>query len=108
MAILYTSVNLLIINDASYVEPSVAACLCWVFGVVHSFPSMLSAGFVLQIGEFLHRAVEICKAVQLTHGKMLKAFSAALENDPEIMVLKADVEAFATAFEMPGFSVSDL
>lgn len=61
----------------------------------------------LQIGEFLHRAVTICKAVQAEHGKMLKAFTAAIEGHADILALRVDVEAFAVKFSMPGFSIEE-
>lgn len=61
-----------------------------------------------QIAEFLHRAVTITLKIQTEHGKPLKDFNKGLVNNKEIEELKADVEKFASSFDMPGFSVSDM
>jgi glycine hydroxymethyltransferase len=75
-------------------------------------PAMTSRGLVekdsVQIAEFLHQAVTICLNVQEEHGKLLKNFEKGLVNNSDIENLRADVEKFATSFEMPGFRVSDM
>ena len=43
-------------------------------------------------------------ASTLLHLHSLKDFIAALEGNAEVAALRADVEAFASAFPMPGFS----
>jgi glycine hydroxymethyltransferase len=75
-------------------------------------PAMTSRGLkeddFKQVAEFLHRALEICLAVQTSHGKMLKDFVVGLENNADIDQLRSEVEAFAQKFPMPGFSVEGL
>ena len=61
-----------------------------------------------QIGEFLHRAVQLTLSIQKEHGKLLKDFNKGLVNNKEIEQLKADVEKFASSFDMPGFKMSEL
>ena len=61
-----------------------------------------------QIGEFLHRAVTITLSIQKAHGKLLKDFNKGLVNNKDIEELKADVEKFASSFDMPGFLVSEM
>lgn len=75
-------------------------------------PAMTSRGLVekdfLQIGEFLHRAITITLCIQKEHGKLLKDFNKGLVNNKDIEALKADVEKFASSFDMPGFLMSEL
>jgi len=62
-----------------------------------------------KIGEFLHRAVQIALKVQDSCGsKMLKVFAEALEGNEEVAALKADVQAFAKSFPMPGFNPKEI
>ena len=61
-----------------------------------------------QIGEFLHRAVTITLNIQKEFGKLLKDFNKGLVNNKEIETLKADVEKFASSYDMPGFLMSEL
>ena len=42
--------------------------------------------------------------VQISHGKMLKDWKMGLEGNPKVEALKAEVEAWAESFEMPGFT----
>jgi glycine hydroxymethyltransferase len=55
-----------------------------------------------QVGDFLHRAVEIALQLQATSGKLLKDFEIAVQNSAEIKQLKNDVQKFITQFPMPG------
>jgi glycine hydroxymethyltransferase len=55
-----------------------------------------------QVGDFLHRAVEIALQLQATSGKLLKDFETAVQNSAEIKQLKNDVQKFITQFPMPG------
>lgn len=75
-------------------------------------PAMTSRGLVEkdfeQISEFLHRAVTITLNIQKEHGKLLKDFNKGLVNNKEIEQLKADVEKFASSFDMPGFKMSEM
>ena len=61
-----------------------------------------------QIAEFLFRAVNITLAIQTQYGKLLKDFQKGLDNNKDIADLKADVEKFATSFNMPGFDTNAL
>lgn len=61
-----------------------------------------------QIAEFLHRAVSITLKIQKEHGKLLKDFNKGLVNNKYIEELKADVENFASSFDMPGFEMSQM
>lgn len=54
------------------------------------------------MAEFLHRGCQIAVAIQAAKGKLLKDFVAALPHSDELKQLKADVEAFAIKFPMPG------
>merc|ERR1711869_118409 len=78
-------------------------------GVRIGAPAMTSRGLkekdFEQIGEFLHRGLEICLAVQEKSGKKLVDFNNALgeeANAAKINALKADVESWAGKFFMPG------
>ncbi|KAL6063291.1 glycine hydroxymethyltransferase shm1 [Balamuthia mandrillaris] len=57
-----------------------------------------------QVAEFLHRGVQAAIEIQSQSGKLLKDFLAALPVNPKLKALKEDVEAFASAFGMPGGS----
>lgn len=59
-----------------------------------------------QIAEFLHQAVNICLSIQKQYGKLLKDFNKGLANNKDIENLKAEVEKFASSFDMPGFQMS--
>ncbi|KAH9604224.1 hypothetical protein KSS87_000408 [Heliosperma pusillum] len=81
-------------------------------GVRIGTPAMTSRGLLEkdfeQIGEFLHRSVQLTLSIQKEHGKLLKDFNKGLVNNKEIEQLKADVEKFASSFDMPGFKMSEL
>ncbi|GMP55492.1 hypothetical protein CsSME_00020298 [Camellia sinensis var. sinensis] len=81
-------------------------------GVRIGTPAMTSRGLVEkdfeQIAEFLHRAVTVTLKIQKEHGKLLKDFNKGLVNNKDIEELKADVEKFASSFEMPGFLMSEM
>ena len=71
-------------------------------------PAMTSRGLKESdfetIAKFLHRAVNIALEVQTSHGKMLKDWKKGLEGNEKVSALKTEVETFAEAFEMPGFT----
>ncbi|GJT02228.1 serine hydroxymethyltransferase 4 [Tanacetum coccineum] len=81
-------------------------------GVRIGTPAMTSRGLVEkdfeQIGEFLHRAIQITLNIQKEFGKLLKDFNKGLVNNKEIEQLKVDVEKFSGSFDMPGFSLADM
>jgi glycine hydroxymethyltransferase len=78
-------------------------------GVRIGTPAMTSRGLkeaeFEKIGEFLHRGVEIALATQTKCGKKLVDFLKGLEQEEaasKISALKAEVEAWAGKFFMPG------
>ena len=81
-------------------------------GVRIGMPAMTSRGLkeadFVKVGEFLHRAVGICKAVQESHGKKLVDFKKGLADNEDVKALRSEVEAFAASHPMPGFSTDGL
>ena len=81
-------------------------------GVRLGLPAMTSRGVMeedtVKIGEFLHRAVELCKSIQESHGRKLVDFKKGLDESQEIKVLRKDVEAYAQSLKMPGFATEGL
>lgn len=81
-------------------------------GVRIGLPAMTSRGVTeaesVKIGEFLHRALELCKSIQASKGKKLVDFKKGLDESEEIKVLRKDVEAFAQTLSMPGFATEGL
>merc|ERR1712203_1114366 len=84
-------------GDASALSPG---------GVRVGAPSMTTRGCTIddfkKIAEFLDRCCQIALKVQAAKGKKLKDFEAVLREDKEIPALKADIEAWASGFGMPG------
>lgn len=70
-------------------------------------PAMTSRGCMESdfetIADFLLRVAQIASAVQREHGKQPKAFLKGLENNKDVLELRARVESFASQFAMPGF-----
>lgn len=75
-------------------------------------PAMTSRGLkeadFEQIGEFLHRVVQICLEVQESHGKLLKDWTRGIEESTKLKEVAKDVVKFSTSFAMPGFDVKAL
>jgi len=80
-------------------------------GVRIGTPALTTRGFqekdFLQVGEFLHQALQITIEIQNevleeTGAKKLKAFKAKLAANEKVEQLKKDVIAFAKDFPMPG------
>jgi len=71
-------------------------------------PAMTSRGLMEkdfeQIAVFLDEAAKIGLKVQETHGKKLVDWKKGIDGSKEVLALKEKVEAFAEAFEMPGFT----
>jgi glycine hydroxymethyltransferase len=92
-----------VIGDKSALTPG---------GVRIGSPAFTSRGATdadfVQIGEFLHEAVQIALEIQSTSGKMLKDFILALNGNERVLNLRDRVIAFATRLPMPGFDTSDL
>jgi glycine hydroxymethyltransferase len=88
-----------VFGDASALSPG---------GVRIGAPAMTSRGLVeadfVQIAEFLSRAADLCLEVQKSHGKMLKDWKKGLDSNPKVAAMRDEVEAFASAFEMPAFT----
>lgn len=57
------------------------------------------------IADFLIRAAQITSMVQREHGKLQKCFIKGLQNNKDIVELRARVESFASQFAMPGFDM---
>jgi len=81
-------------------------------GVRIGAPAMTSRGLVekdfVQIAEFLARAVNLCLEVQASHGKMLKDWKKGFEGNEKVTALRAEVEAFASGFDMPAFTAASV
>merc|ERR1712113_1110150 len=84
-------------GDASALSPG---------GVRIGSPAMTTRGCTgddfKKIAGFLDRCCHIALKVQEEKGKKLKDFEAALVNHPDILVLKGEVEAWASGFGYPG------
>jgi len=84
-------------GDASALSPG---------GVRIGAPAMTTRGCGLaefeQIAVFLDRCCTIALDVQKTKGKKLKDFEEGLKENPDILALKKEVEAWATGFGYPG------
>merc|ERR1711920_295320 len=84
-------------GDASALSPG---------GVRIGSPAMTTRGCTgedfKKIASFLDRCCQIALKVQEEKGKKLKDFEAALVNHPDILTLRAEVEAWATGFGYPG------
>lgn len=57
----------------------------------------------VKIAEFLHEAVQIALKIQSNAGKKLSDFVDVLDSDPDVIALRAKVQAFAHSLPMPGF-----
>ena len=98
-----------VFGDRSAVNPG---------GVRIGTPALTTRGFVekdfVAVAALLHRAAQLCIAVNsglVAPKNMLADFKAALAapaHAPALAALRADVEALATSFPMPGFSVEDM
>jgi glycine hydroxymethyltransferase len=81
-------------------------------GVRVGLPAMTSRGAMeedaVKIGEFLHRAVQLCKSIQESSGKKLVDFKKGVDASEEIKALRKDVEAYAQTLSMPGFATEGL
>ena len=92
-----------VVGDVSAMTPG---------GVRIGAPAMTSRGLketdFEAIAGFLHEALEECKRVQSTSGKMLKDFTVGLEKSEIIADIRKRVEAWSGSFPMPGFDVSGL
>jgi len=77
-------------------------------GVRIGTPALTSRGFGVpdfeRVAAFLHRALTIASAVQAATGaKTVAEFVAGLAGREDIAALRADVNAFASTFPIPGF-----
>jgi len=62
------------------------------------------------VAGFLDRAIKLAQEIgaELPEGAKLKDFNAAVDSSAKVAAIKADVEAFATQFVMPGFETDNL
>jgi glycine hydroxymethyltransferase len=82
-------------------------------GVRVGTPALTTRGFTekdfAQVGEFLHRAVQIGLRLQeAAPSKRLVDFIGLLEDDAEIAALREEVHTFASKFPMPGFTKDEM
>jgi len=84
-------------GDASALSPG---------GVRIGSPAMTTRGCTVEdfkkVAGFLDRCCQIALAVQKEKGKKLKDFEQDLDKNAEILAVRAEVEAFASAFGYPG------
>lgn len=78
-------------------------------GVRLGTPALTTRGLTEEhfrvVAELLHRAVQISLDIQKTcPSKLLKDFVAAAQTNEDLPKLKADVEALATQFPLPGIT----
>merc|ERR1711937_138660 len=75
-------------------------------GVRIGSPAMTTRGCTIEefkkIGEFLDRCCQIALSVQKEKGKKLKDFEAGLSENPEIVALRKEVEAWTAPMGYPG------
>merc|ERR1712137_180302 len=75
-------------------------------GVRIGTPAMTTRGCkeddMVKIAGFLDRTVQIALAVQGKVGKKLKDFEAELPNNPDVVALRKEVNAWASTFGYPG------
>ena len=75
-------------------------------GVRIGAPALTSRGFkeadFEKVADFLDRALQIGLRLQQVSGPKLVDFAKAIEADAEVQALKAEVNAFAVSFPMPG------
>jgi len=57
---------------------------------------------MVKVVSFLLRAISVAKRIQGQHGKKLTEFNPAVEADPEVHAIRAEVHAFASQYPMPG------
>jgi glycine hydroxymethyltransferase len=92
-----------IIGDKSAMVPG---------GVRIGTPAITTRGMLEKdmenVGEFLHRISELCVEAQKKGGKNLKQFMAALEEDPNLVGLKKEVEEFSMQFRIPGVEIEQM
>merc|ERR1711920_275346 len=83
-------------GDASALSPG---------GVRIGTPAMTTRGCATddfkKIAEFLDRCLQIALQIQKDKGKKLKDFELGLQECKEVLMLKKDVEAFASGFGYP-------
>lgn len=81
-------------------------------GVRIGTPALTTRGYkeadFIQVGEFLHSALQLCIELQESHGRKLKDFQVGLEASEKVKALQVEVTTFASQFPMPGFDVKEM
>ncbi|KAH9625593.1 hypothetical protein KSS87_017068, partial [Heliosperma pusillum] len=76
-------------------------------GVRIGTPAMTSRGCLEAdfeiIADFLFRAAQITGLIQREHGKLQNCFVKGLQNNKDIVELRARIEAFGSQFALPGY-----
>jgi len=60
------------------------------------------------VASFIERCVQISVDTQTKSGKQLKDFKAAILQSPEVAALRAEVDAFARTFFLPGVDIASM
>ena len=81
-------------------------------GVRIGTPALTTRGYkeadFVQVGEFLHTALQLCIELQESHGRKQKDFQVGLEASEKVKALQVEVTTFASQFPMPGFDVKEM
>jgi len=71
--------------------------------------ALTSRGFneddFVRVADYLCSTLELAKSIQAKVGKPLKNFRPALNDNPDVAALKAEVQSFALTYPMPGLAI---
>ena len=89
-----------IVGDPNAINPG---------GVRIGTPAMTSRGLMEadfeKVAAFLNEVLDLSKEIQVSSGKALKDFIAALAVNPKVEDIRKRVEEFGSSFPMPGFQI---
>ena len=81
----------------------------WLFFLTWRRPRGFVEEDFVRVAEFIDRGIKITKRLKDEKKQKVNDFRANVDpKDPEIVALRADVEAFAGEFPPIGFSVEDM
>jgi len=90
-------------GDASALAPG---------GIRIGTPALTSRNFkekdFQQVGEYIHRCIQVAIKIQEKTGKLMKDFEPALPGNQDLHHLREEVETFSRKFPMPGFDTTGL